>query len=580
MAARHTDYVTVSRTDDLIEVERLIESAELHELTIAVPEHATTLFTAREFRRLAVRARQYDIQVSITTDDPLRRELARLVGLPVVESQAEAFEQAETALNPDRADAYTRRIDAPQESASDTPPDIVQTAWRAQDTSVAFDGDEVDDGSYSFVITPPVQPVPERTRDLDASWAAWSSRTFDIPADAATHKRAKPRAAVIVAAVLIAAILLAGILIVVAPSATIAVSPVVEPVEVRLTYGLASAGQPFDVQFTPQPISATVSASASIPTTGERFVPDGTASGTLLLTNPSLVAVTIPAGTIAYAADGFEYATTADVDVPAADPYGSQTFGSASIEVQATAPGADGNAEAETIYGQWDSGVFYTNREPIAGGTMKRIATVSDADRSALQETVTSDLAARAPQALAAQVTSGATLAPDSEQRSNPTFQFDHAVGDDASTLQVTATMTISAQVYDPASMRQQAETELNRRLQAAAGDGQIIASSVNVSQPQPLGSSDASGYAIVAQASAQRVVDQAALDALSSDSSGASVDSTAAKARAITGVADVEIERNNGWLWSSMPLLSSRIAIEVEHAPTATQVQAAPTGP
>jgi hypothetical protein len=140
--------------------------------------------------------------------------------------------------------------------------------------------------------------------------------------------------------------------------------------------------------------------------------------------------------------------------------------------------------------------------------------------------------------------------------------------------------MTISAQVYDPASMRQQAETELNRRLQAAAGDGQIIASSVNVSQPQPLGDSDASGYAIIAQASAQRAVDQAALDALSSDSSGASVDSTAAKARAITGVADVEIERNNGWLWSSMPLLSSRIAIEVEHAPTATQVQAAPTGP
>ncbi|MCO5177252.1 MAG: baseplate J/gp47 family protein, partial [Thermomicrobiales bacterium] len=517
---------------------------------------------------------------SITTEDPLRRELARLVGLPVVEPRGESLDHPDSSPGAEDADAFTRRIDTPEAAAPEPTHEVVQPSWHAQDTSVAFDRDDADDGSYSFVITPPVQPIPERTTDLNASWATWSSRTFEIPADAAPRRRTKPRIAAIIAAFLIVAILLAGLLVVVAPAATIAVTPKVEQIEVRLTYGLASAGQPFDVQFTPQSVSATVTTTTSIPTTGERFVPDATASGTLLLTNPSVVAVTIPAGTIAYAADGFEYATLVDVDVPAADPYGSQTFGSATVAVQATVPGTDANTDAETIYGQWDSGVFYTNRDAIAGGTMKRIATVSDADRAALESAASADLNARAPEALAPQISNGATLAPNSEQRGEPSFQFDHAVGDDATTLQVVATMAISAQVFDPAAMQQQAEAEVTRRLESAAADSQIVANSLSISAPQPLGDDDNSGYTIVAQANAQHVVDQIALDRLSSATNGTSVDATAAKAHEIGGVADVHIERSNSWLWSDMPLLSSRISIEVEHAPTATQVEAAPTGP
>ena len=593
MAARQTDVFTVSRPDDLDELERRLAEEDLDELTLDVPEGATTLFTAREFRRLASAARAAGVVLRIASDDPLRRELARIIGLPVIggaerrtSSDAEPAIAAETAAPGASAakdvDAPTRRIDVPASAADGTAPvDVPLSPWRGLDTARGVEDDEVDDGSWSFVITPPTRPAPDRTEDLDASWAAWASRSFETAGEAAPRRRRRSRRGPrLVAAILALLVVAAVLLAVVAPAATIAISPQVEVVQAQVSYGLALPGSSFDVQIAPTTVSTTLTATVSIPTTGERFVPDATATGSLLLTNPSTAEVFIGAGTVATDASGAEYVTTTDVVVPAADPYGSMTFGSVATPVRAAMPGADGNADAETIYGQWDTGVFYTNRDPISGGTMKRIATVSDADRAALEATARADLDARVANALAGLVPAGATLLPGSEQRGETTLRFDHAAGEDATALRIDATLLVTAQIFDPEAMRAQAAEEVTRRLSASAGDGEILDGSIEVGEPQPLGESAADGFTITAQAHVERPVDRAALDALRERAGGADVSDVVAEARQVHGVEAASVDRHNSWLWTGMPLLMSRITIEVQGAQTTVPAEATPAGP
>ncbi len=593
MAARQTDFFTVSRPDDLDELERRLADDGLDELTIAVPEGATTLFTAREFRRLAAAARQTGVILRIATDDPLRRELARIIGLPVVGPpvRSPATEPAvatDDVLRPSGSDpvvhedAPTRRIDVPAgDDEETTTVEVPYAPWRELDTASGFEDDEVDDGSYSFVITPPARPARDRTEDLDASWAAWSSRSFDAnaPSPAPSRRRARHGPRVLAAAVALL-IVVVVLLVVAAPSATIAVSPRVETVETRITYGIAAPGQSFDFAIPAQTITTTITTSASIPTTGERFVPDGAATGSLLLTNPSTAEVFVAAGAIATASNGVEFVTTTDVVVPAADPYGSMTFGSVAAPVRAAAPGTDGNAEAETIYGQWDNGVFFTNREPITGGTMRRVATVSDADRAALEATARGDLDARAAPALSGLVPSGATVLPGTEQRGEATLRFDHAAGDDATTLRVEASLPLSAQIFDPQALRDRAIEEVTRRLAGSTGDGQVVAGSVAVSEPQPLGATAAAGYEVRARAEIERPIDPQALDALRDGASGANVADIVSEAISVAGVASAAVDRRYSWLWGDMPLLTSRITIEVNRAETTLPAEATPAGP
>ena len=54
------------------------------DLVIEIPADASVLLTANEFRALSIAAERDDVEVSIYTDDPLRRQLATLFGVPLV----------------------------------------------------------------------------------------------------------------------------------------------------------------------------------------------------------------------------------------------------------------------------------------------------------------------------------------------------------------------------------------------------------------------------------------------------------------------------------------------------------------
>jgi hypothetical protein len=364
------------------------------------------------------------------------------------------------------------------------------------------------------------------------------------------------------------------------PAATIAVTPVESQVSASLTYGVALPGTSWDIAIQPATISTTLTFSATIPTTGERFEPDAAARGAVLLTNASTVEVLVPAGTVVASEAGMQFATAADTTVPAADPYGSLTIGSATVEVVATAPGPDSNVEAETVYGQLDSGIYYLNRDPISGGTTRRIATVSQADIDVLNNRAKLDLEAKAVGAIDQKLADGQRLLANTEHRGQIQTTFNHAAGADATSLKLDAALTLSAQAYSLDDVHEQAQTAVTEQLRAAAGDDvSLLETTLQTSQPAPIEGSDGTAFSVDASATVRSIISETDLDAIRAELSGEDADAAMARIRQVPGVGAVEIDHSPDWLGGRMPRLESRIQIEVVNA-TGVQAQTTSTGP
>jgi hypothetical protein len=353
-------------------------------------------------------------------------------------------------------------------------------------------------------------------------------------------------------------------------------------VSAELTYGVEGAAPGLDVAVPPRRIARTVTYEATIPTTGERFEPDQPARGEVLFTNPTTSEAFVPSGTALYSAAGLEYLTEADVTVPAADPFGSLTFGSATVAVAASAAGPDGNLAAEGLTGQLGSGVFYSNRAALEGGTQRRVAVVSEADTAALEQQARDALAVRGEPDLSDQLNTGEQLAPGSLERGEPQLVFDQPAGADAAQLTVRATVELSGTAYDPAALHTAAEDELHARLPAIVPSGQLmIADSLTLDAPQPIAGGNGLAFQMSGTAETQAVISSEELDAARSELVGADAAKAAEVAAAIPGVASSTVEVGPDWLpFGRRPRLQSRITIEVvdegSQPPGATQ----PTGP
>lgn len=574
MAARQAEMVTVWTAEDLTELEESLASGNLAALVVEVPEASAVLTSARELRRLLDQARINGVAVTLATDDPLRRELARIVGAPLTTGAP----LAGRASSPDH---QTRRI---ERAILDEDTSIPFRPWQPRvdrdATEIEADDDfTASDPSFRFVVSPPVAPLRAARATAPLPATAVGSQTDSLPVlPPATPAGARSRSLLAVLAALVVAGALVATLAL--PAATITITPVVAPLSTELTYGVAQPGRTFDITVQPAPIATTVTYSGSVPSTGERFEPDGTAIGSLLLSNASTSGLLVRAGTAFISAAGVTYVTTADVLVPPADPYSSGTFGNASAEVVASLPGPDGNADAETIVGQLASGLFYTNHEPIGGGTVRRIAVVTQADVDGLRAQAQRELDARAATALTTLLQPGQHLLAGTEQRGTPALQIDHQPGEDAETVRVEASLQLTASAYTLDDVHDEARAAVEQRLRGLVGSAaELLPDSIAVTEPEPVAGLD--GTAFVVRASARTVarIDPADLDALVADLPGRSEAESLARIQQVAGVADARIALKRDWFTSSLPRLESRIEVEVTGAETVPS-QTTPAGP
>jgi hypothetical protein len=591
MAARHVELFSVSSPDELEDLEACLHAGQFEAVLVDIPDGSQTLATAREFRRVINAARAADIEVEFSTEDPLRRELARIVGARVASSGPVSLRDA---------DAATRQIDRPAHNQATT---RTTTAERLSERQVPFrpfqrpsvvepSDDAVEDieydtsnPSFSFVINPPVprRPDLETTRARRTPAGPTTADLYEVwdgyrpaPATSSTREarqRKKHLRRVTLTMVLVAAVVASSIggALFLLPRATVAITPVVTDVHADLTYGVALPGQSWDIMVEPMSVSSTLTFSATIPATGERVEPDGTATGNVLFSNASPIPVTVFQGTLMTTATGVQFVTQEDITIPAADPFGTLTMGSATVPIIASTAGLEGNVAAEALYGQLENGVFFTNREPTSGGSVKHITTVSAADLDALRQRAETDLHAQAATAIAAQLALGQQVIEGSEQRGAVEFSFDRVVGEDAESVRVDASLGITAQVFSLDGIHDQAREMVEQRLQQQSGQAAILMrDTVSISAPQLIAGSNGTAFAVSASASTKAAISDTSLAALANDLRGLSPDSALARIQQIPGVETVTVEYGPDWLTrfdERMPRRESQITIEVRDA-------------
>ncbi len=582
MVARHSLRFVIACENDFARAEEAIGSTQ-GPITIEAGVESGTLLEIDEFRRLAAAARVSGACVTFASDDPLRRELARIVGLNV-EAPEPTISGLRRALE---SNAATRKIEptdlvGPSNTGEPAPfREPVPTLTEALNDYTNH-GPHDSYASFSFVITP---PVPRRGDQMADAWH-YEGGAFGVRPVPRRYRGSRRIGKIAAVASLSAiALILASALVLVAliaPQASVTLVPATSAINADLTYGVAGAGSDYDVAIEPVTITTTLSYNATIPTTGSRTEPDGTASGAILITNPTTTELTMPAGTIITGVDGLTFSTVEDVSVPAADPFGSMTMGSASAGIVAGQPGPAGNVEAGALNGQLESGLFYSNREATAGGTVKEIPIVAEADIEALRAQAEAELAQRADGQIQGEIPSGHQAIAGSGTMDAPGLSFSHKVGEDATDLRVDATMRVSALAYNPEELHQMAREALSKQLSASLPSDQVLlADTMNVDEPLEIpNTSGAPEYRLTASARARVVIDQEMLAGLKRDLVGASRVDAVIRVSQIEGVSRFELEYGPDWFpldWA--PRLESRIAIDVDDSP-ATQAASGATRP
>ncbi len=560
------------------DLDRLLErltSGRSETLTVEVPKGSSALLAASEFRRIlaALNESAVSLSLQLDPDDRRRRSMAWMLGLPL----AEDSEAGETLRDTD-ARELREASGPPVLSSGDQPTADLGTYTPSLSGRLRSGATRHRSVTGTIVVaTKEIErSAATGSASLDHRQGRVAERFTSAIADGRARRpsrgpevtRLQTRVArvLLVACLLLIAAATAGTLIVVlVPRATITLVPETRTLELEFTYGLATGERRLDLALAPRAIERRIAVDLSAPVTGERFEPDGTASGTVDLINPFPQAVTVPAGTSLIGRNGSRYLTVEDVTVPAADPFGSLSFGSTRVAIQAEVAGPDGNADPGVVTGQLDNGVFYRNQEAVTGGTLKRIPLVTEADIEGLRERARAELQARVEQALNETLAPGELLVDGSTEIGEPSFEFSHRAGDATDQLTVHAALTVRARAYNPEAMHQQAQDEAGRRLARLAGPNDVVlGNTLDFSQPEAI---DSAGLAwrIRARGQARAVLTEAQLAAVRQAVLGRPLDEAEAALRQIDGIAEARITLEPDWAPRRMPEFASQIEVVVE---------------
>jgi hypothetical protein len=559
--------VDVHVRDDFDRLLDDLDELDVEELVIDIVADADALSAPAEFAELARRARSGSLRISIATDDPIRRELALIYGLEAADA-SNATTRLLFSVASDQTTVVRRRsVDDAESLPADPPPNLP----RRDDHLLAPRGGPVydSDASYSFVVAPPVQQTFAK-----GETAEYVTRRPAKPAGTRPRARRAADLSAIVTATLVivvaVTVLLVGLL---APSATIVLVPETRPVTVELTYGVGTVGLPLDVTIEPSTISRTLVYEASTAATGERMEPDEAARGMVFVTNPHSESVLLPAGTIFTSADGIQtFSALEDIEIPAADPFGAATFGTAVVDVIADAAGMAGNLPIGALSGELPSGVLYQNRFQLDGGSERVVKVVTEADQARLTRQAEAGLEAQIATALDDELDSEWRLLDAAKPSSDVTVVFDAQPGDEADDVTIRAALPVEGSAYDPAALEAAARRMLDGRMRALTPDGfRIVADSMAVSTPRRIETASGVAYEVTSSATVEAVLPDDLQSTLASELEGKSEGSARRIIDGIKGLAGYHVAYGPGWLpWEPVPRFSNRISVAIDGAQVA----------
>ncbi len=639
-----TPTVIVAPADALTDVLGRIRVASGggRQVRLEIPPGAALFLTAAEFRALKEAVDQERIAITVGTADPLRLQLARMLGLTTSAEERPAAPRAvprpapPAQPAPEKVSRSQRHQNlAPPAPPAPPPPAPVEPKAAAASPSPAATQRAIPPAAPTPQAapapteqTPPRRSAPARQsldddskpsspagtsdpaevteqpalrietiaargrRLLSTRWrprvASPEAPSAPIPAADLAIPAAEPEeeagerlpvpwttrlrpttpVAWAVSAVALALLAIAGIILLL-PHAAIAVTPRHQPVTGEIVLAVAAAGVPAgdaDVTVAAAPRTMTVPIKETMQTTGSRREPDAVAEGTISLSNPLPEAMTIKKGTEVTTETGMTFTFIANVKVPAGDP-DANDFGTATAKVRAQDAGSGGNVQTGELGGRLPSGVYYSNREgPIGGGTDRRIPAVAKEDLQTLLDRAAADLPERAEATFADQLQDGVVILPSSITTGEAENHFDHEAGDDAETITLTATRSVTALTYNRAAALDQAAALLQRRLTGSAPDGFAIdAASLNLAEPTPIEeSANAARYRITGTAEARAIISGEKISELKRELAGDDPTAAESRLRTVPEIERFTIDYSPGWFPKRMPTNPKRIAIDI----------------
>ena len=514
-------------------------------VVLAIPEHTPVLLTVAEFRALKDTADRSGATVVIESSDSLRAQLSSMFGI-------------RTSGNEQRQGTGWR------------PPDTLLGNTRSYDTWVKQDDDEEPprrrrnrDNDFK-----PLEDNHGRRKKNDAGAMDY------IEDDSSTMIGATARkAGTILAIVLVVALLASAIGWYALPNVKVVATVKSTTVTSEVNYAVAAEGAslPSDIEFTAPATEAQadVPFTVSVPTTGVDRTPQDTASGSVLLRNPTAEEITVPQGTTLSIYQGMSYTTDSEVKVP---PAADNVAGETTVNVTAAEPGTAGNAEPGMLTGvMTDLGVHYSNRDnAIEGGTDIEVPIVAEEDLVALEDKFINDHQRAAAAGWTEQLPEGqAVVAPSvsTTEMNFADFTPSAQVGEEADEISVSGTVNATGLIYDRTVVQEETTAFFRESLASEVPDGYALdPESVVLDEPVALAPApDNVQFRVSATATAYAVVDDATIDAWRDDLAGSSLDEAHVKMDGVEAFETYDISISPSWWFERMPRDAGRIDIQVQ---------------
>ena len=585
--------LVVTLYESLPDVLARVRSEAGNSVRLEIPTGSPLFLTAVEFRALREVARDRRIDLSLVTDDSLRRQLASVFNLPIEGPGVRPTEHLPHMAGPTTAPSARTITDSPPRTAPGAPPPVPagERSVRVRNPLPPLPGDP-DASRDATSRATPAGRWPGRPQDPDAS-ALPSTITQDdasgrrgaaatvagrigredaaYGSDVTGRRQVTPRVlGFALGGLLIAGLVLFAVGYFLLSSATISVIPVSRPASAALEYAIVPAGTdpPPDVLVIPgEQLSLEFEVEASQPTTGTRAEAAEAARGRVRFSNPSDEDIEIAADTPLTTDDGRAYLVAEAVTVPAGDP-GLGRYGSAEASVTAQGPGTVGNLDTGELSGRLENGVYYSNRDaPIADGTDRQVPIVAAEDVQALRERATVALREKIAAEVMDKAPDDVSIVQETIAEDDLAFSFSGQAGDDAEMLSVTVSAPVTVLTYRPADADTAIRNEAVARLTGSAPAGfQLDPDSVQLSDPDQLSADAGSArYAVTGSGVWVAVIPDAERDRLANELAGSGtgeVDRILAEVPSIEGY---EVDYAPGWLPDRMPPSASRIEIRVD---------------
>ena len=556
--------------DEITSAASRIRSAPGTKVALVVPNGSRIATSRINFRLLSREALVSNRRLSVIAGDPASRALAASAGLPVFATIAE-YEAAiagpkpaldESAPAPE-AEAGSDAVAPPPPEPGPERPRRTRKAAAAAAAATGTAAGAAPAAAAAPVAAPESVPhaVSDETRRMTAptppTRPADSTRT---PPGRDAHERppiakgiGRIRAPVVaaIAAIALAVVVAGAAAYLFLPSATIALTPRHDSVEVPLTIAADPTATEVDAANSRVPalkLEVPVQASDTFTTTG-RHVELSTASGSVTFENYNTGSDNrIAAGSIVSTEGGIRFRTLATVTLPPANlvPTTPVTVEPSrrSVAVQAVRAGPAGNVPANAIrvvpQGEDPILLKVNNPDPTSGGARTETPEVTKAEVDKAVAAVTKQLRTNFTDAIAggAGAPAGAELFPTTATLGAPMFTIDPAslVGKAVETFDLEAGASGSVTAVDPSPIRAIAEARLRERI---GSDHRLVDGSLKIDVAKgTVGEDGQVTYQATASAARVLIVDPGQLRALVKGRTAAD----AAAALAPYGVAEVSL--------------------------------------